>query len=83
MNEWQAKYEALLMYIDDPELVDNAEKIVKLAYDISTTTALPMYQCWYYLIETVRTLQVVDTNKKPKLDGPTANAILETLRMPE
>ena len=61
MSEGQMKYEALKLMIDDPVIVENAEKLVMIAYDMSTSTALPMYQCWYYLIESVRTLNAGDS----------------------
>ena len=83
MTEGDMKFEALKLQISDPNMVDNAERLVRIAYDMSSSTALPMYKCWYYLTEAIRTLNVIDANKAPKLDGQTANAILETLRMPE
>jgi hypothetical protein len=71
MDEWQAKYEVLRMQISDPEIIDNAERLVKIANELSITTMIPLYECWYYLIETISTLSVIDANKYPKLNlGP-------------
>lgn len=40
MNEYKAKYEALLLGITDSDMIENAEKLVQSATDISGASAV-------------------------------------------
>jgi len=41
MNEWEAKYKALLAGIENKEYVDNAELLVSKAIDLSASSHVP------------------------------------------
>lgn len=57
MNEWEAKYRALLAGIEDQELIDNAEKLVEVAIKMSTSSILPFEAALYSLLQTISILR--------------------------
>ena len=57
MNELKAKLEALLLGIKDPQMIDNAEQLVKAAVDISTASAVSFGDVFEALYEMVQMQQ--------------------------
>jgi len=47
VNEWEAKYKALLMAIDNPEYIENAEKLVRVALNLSLALPLTFDEVFY------------------------------------
>ena len=58
MNIWEAKYKALSAHITDDNLINNAEKLVRIACDISSTTVQPLGTVIYNM------LGIIDRPKK-------------------
>jgi len=61
MNEWEAKYRALLMGIDNPTYIENAEKLVRAAQNIAATTLQPFDIVFWALQSMVGKQQGEDT----------------------
>lgn len=57
MNEWEAKYKALAAGIDDPELIANAEKLVRAAITLSQTSVMPFGPTFEAMLRTVAVLR--------------------------
>ena len=53
MTEWEAKYNALLAGISDTSLIDNAEKLVDIAVNVSSSSVLPFDQIFWSLMWTI------------------------------
>ena len=69
MNEWEAKYKALLMAIDNPIYIENAERMVKSAAALSASTAVPFEQVFNAMRSIVSYQQGKDAfSGSPKLD---------------
>ena len=61
MNEWEAKYKALLMAIDNPEYIENAEKMVEAAQHMAATGTIPFSGAVWSMIQLVQAQQLKDT----------------------
>jgi hypothetical protein len=53
MNEWEAKYRALCMGISNPEYIENAEKMFKIAMHRALTSPFTLEQCVWALIDLI------------------------------
>lgn len=61
MNEWEAKYQALLAGIDNPEYIKNAEKLVQSAIDLSATSGQPFESTFWAMLKVVGLVQSITT----------------------
>jgi len=50
MTEWEAKYKALVAGIDDENYIATAEKIVKVALNLSLASPLTFEQAFYAVL---------------------------------
>lgn len=57
MNEWEAKYKAVLMVIDNQEYIDNAEMLVLKAQRIAASGILTFECAVYAMMDLVRQQQ--------------------------
>lgn len=64
MDEWEAKYKALAAGIEDPKLIENAEKLVNISSYISVRTPLPFGIVLQSMLHTIQVLR--DKPTKPK-----------------
>jgi hypothetical protein len=76
MNEWEAKYKALVVGIEDKTLIDNAEKLVDVAIKASCTSGYSFDRILYALLDTMGLLR-----NQPPLPIPNAKlTFLEALK---
>lgn len=59
MNGWKAKYKALAAGIDDPTLIENAEKLVQAAISIVRSNFVPTMDLEQVVNSLLRTVQVL------------------------
>ena len=57
MNEWEAKYKAVLMAIDNQEYINNAEVLVLIAQRIAASGILTFECAVYAMMDLVRIQQ--------------------------
>lgn len=57
MNEWEAKYKALAVGIEDEALVEKAEAIVRRCVEIHHSTTQPFEQVVEAMLDTLSTLR--------------------------
>lgn len=67
MNEWKAKYNAVLSGITDERIVSNAAMLVNRGIEISKTTALPFREVMQEMLMTVSRLNALGLQPKRKL----------------
>jgi hypothetical protein len=60
MNEWEIKYRTLLMGIDNPVYIENAERLARLAIQMAATTP--------HTLEEVAWMLMSFANKQMSLD---------------
>jgi len=53
MMEWEAKYKALLMAIDNETYITNAERMVKACLDISVSSVQPFDTIFYAMTKAI------------------------------
>lgn len=53
LGEWKYKYDALCAGIENKELIENAEKLVKTAIEISATSAISFHECFHALLRAI------------------------------
>jgi hypothetical protein len=55
MNEWEVKYRALCLGIEDQSYIDNAEKMAEACVYLAATTPHTLEQCYWMMARLVNT----------------------------
>jgi len=63
--DWHAMYKALAAGISDEKYIINAEKLVKIALDLSSTSAEPFETIFYAMLQAAGLLQHKEQEKIP------------------
>ncbi len=65
-EQWQARYEALAMAIDNPAYIENAERLVRVAIDLAASTGqfIAFDSIWRALREAVADQGMADTYRR-------------------
>ena len=72
MNEWEAKYRALLMGISDQVSIDNAEKMGAVCVHMAATTPHTLEECYWMMARLV--------DAQTPLPSETAQGMIDRVR---
>jgi len=69
MDIYKAKYEAVLLAIDDPKIIENAEKLVQATLEICNVQLSPFWQTFEAMCKFVQNQQTaISIAEQPKTD---------------
>ena len=68
MNEWQARYKALLAGISDQTIIANAERLIEIAIKMSRESALTFDEVFYALLTVAGMLKGQPRIRRPDDD---------------